>query len=266
MTLGQSIALGALQGITEFLPISSSGHLIFGEEILGLPLSILKSFDVMVHMGTLGAILIYFWKDIKSLFYALLATLRLTPKKAETAEYQKLIGAIIIGTIPAVFVGLYLEDIIDSIFRHSSIVALVMIALAVVYYLAENYPEEKKYNKVNGFKALMIGIAQAIAIIPGVSRSGSTIAAGLFLGVKRDKAARFSFLLGVPAILGAGILTGLKSNFGVVSFWHYLAGFIAALLFGLISIKFLMQFLKNHTLHGFAIYLIVIGMLFFILR
>ncbi|MBL4695081.1 undecaprenyl-diphosphatase UppP [Candidatus Gracilibacteria bacterium] len=253
MTLLEALILGIIQGISEFLPISSSGHLVLGEYFLGLDVSELKSFDVVVHVGTLLAILVYFWKDIWGLIRAVFV---------KDEKYRPLLGWIIVGTIPAVFVGLYGEEFIDSIFRDVYMVALAMTVMAVVFLIGEWVHRKRGPSKMNWWKALLIGVAQAVAIIPGVSRSGSTIVVGLFAGIKREEAARFSFLLGAPAIFGAGLLTSLKTGGELgVSIGPLVVGFLSAFIFGLFAVWGLMKFLKKHSLVVFAVYLLIVAAL-----
>jgi len=263
MGILEALFLGALQGVTEFLPISSSGHLVIGESLLGLDVESLKSFDVVVHLGTFAAIIIYFWKDVVGLFKGFFSYIGLMKKSPANKEYQNLIAYIIIGTIPAIIIGLSMEDAIDFLFRNTFYVGLWMIIVGEVFLLSEW--ALKKFKNEEGLtwkKALIIGLAQAVALIPGVSRSGSTIAAGLFQGIAREKAARFSFLLALPAILGAGILTGMKElNVGEfnVEFIPLIIGFVSASVVGFGAIYFLMKFLKNHSLNVFAYYLFAMG-------
>ncbi|MBT4917076.1 undecaprenyl-diphosphatase UppP [Candidatus Peregrinibacteria bacterium] len=264
----EALILGVLQGITEFLPISSSGHLVLGEHFLGLEMESLKTFDVLVHVGTLLAIIVYFWKDFIGLLKAFFG---LFLGKFD-GEYVKLIGFIVIGTIPAVFLGLFGGDAIDSVFRDVKMVGLMMLLVGVVFILGEYVNKRVKKSELTWWKAIIIGLAQALALIPGVSRSGSTIVMGLFNGIEREKAARFSFLLGMPAIAGAGLLTTLdlfKGGGGIsgdasISWIVLLVGFVSAFLAGLLSVSFLMKFLKKHTLLVFAVYLIILGVSIFI--
>ena len=195
-----ALILGILQGITEFLPISSSGHLIIGETYLGLNVDTLKSFDVVVHVATLLAIITYFWVDFKGMIKAFLAFCSGKLKKDD--KYGKLILFIVIGTIPAVIVGLFAEDIIDQHFRNIAAVGKWMLIIGILFLLAEHFHKKKKLASLTLRKSIFIGLMQALALIPGVSRSGSTIVAGLFSGIERSEAARFSFLLGIPAIAG----------------------------------------------------------------
>lgn len=279
MTLLQAILLGILQGITEFLPISSSGHLILAEWFFGLSVSELKSFDVVVHMGTLLAIFIYFWRDFLGIILGIFGkTLKpqISPSEQllrkfvgsrvneDAASYRFLLLCLVIGTIPAVIVGVFLGDWIDSVFRHPLPVVLAMIFVGLVFFLVEIRFFKKNRSDVRLWDAVFIGIFQAVAITPGISRSGSTIASGLFRGLKREAAARFSFLLGAPAILGAGIWTafqvynegGLNLGFDLLAF-----GFLSAAISGLLTVRFLMRFLKTHSLRVFGFYLLFVGIL-----
>jgi len=263
MTFLDALILGLVQGITEFLPISSSGHLVLGEAILGLDVEALKSFDVAVHMGTLAAIIIYFWKDFVGLIMGFLSLIRVIKKKPKYKEYQRLIGYIVVGTVPAVIIGVFFGDVIDYLFRNPLYVGLFMIIVAEVFIIAEGFLKKFKDEQVVGWKkAIIIGIAQAFALIPGVSRSGTTIAAGIFQGVPREKAARFSFLLAMPAIFGAGLLTLVKELRGgevTVEAMPILVGFVASVASGFVAVYFLMKFLKRHSLKVFSIYLFVVG-------
>ncbi len=280
MTWFDSLILGALQGVTEFLPISSSGHLVLAEQFLGLKVEALKTFDIVVHMGTLLAIIVYFTKDIRELFIALWHFLN--GKLRQDDPYGKLILLITVGTLPAVIAGFTLEAWIDENFRNVSAVAMGMVFVGVVFLLGEfvgskyvnsdragraDSAGETNLKNVSLKQALIIGCAQAIALLPGVSRSGSTIVAGIFQGIDRSVAARFSFLLAIPAIAGAGILTAfhVAENGAVVAaagttIIPLTIGFFSSFIFGFLSIWGLMKFLKKHTLHVFAFYLIVVGM------
>jgi len=275
MTWIEALFLGVMQGISEFLPISSSGHLIIGEELLGLNVADLKSFDVVVHMGTLMAILVYFRNDLWEMIRQFFGLFK--GKFDLQNPYMKLVIYLLIGTVPAVFAGLFLEDIIDGYFRHMDKVAICMIFIGFMFVFGE-IVYKKLYKKTsvenkggkNGeiqnmttWKALLIGTAQAFALIPGISRSGSTIVSGLFFGIRRDAAARFSFLLGVPAIFGAGLLTSLdfvvdNAELGVTASPLFV-GFFSSFAFGLLSVWGLMKFLKNNGLWVFAFYLILLG-------
>ncbi|MBU0981511.1 undecaprenyl-diphosphate phosphatase [Patescibacteria group bacterium] len=236
MSLLQAILLGILQGITEFLPISSSGHLVLAETVFKLQVADLKDFDVVLHVATLLAILIYFRRDI------------INPKYWPW---------LILGSIPAAIAGFTLADQIDTIFRSATAVGIVMIVVGALYMIPEKFAF--KDSKMTWPKVLAIGIAQAVALIPGVSRSGSTIFTGKMLGLKREEAARFSFMLGSIAIAGAGLLTAFDLSEISLSISTLSAGFIAAFLSGLAAVSWLMKFLKKHPLYIFGVYLLTLG-------
>ena len=247
MTLLQAIFLGVLQGITEFLPISSSGHLVLAETTLNLKAETLKSFDVAMHVGSLLAILIYFRKTIVEIL----------------TKERKYIVYLLVGTIPAASIGLVFEDYIDTIFRSTLAVGIVMIVTGFYFLIAEKLHEklQKKNHKMTVGKAIAIGIAQMFALVPGISRSGSTIATGVIAGMERTKAAEFSFLLGSIAIAGAGLLTALKVESIDIGMQPLVAGFIASAITSYFAVKFLMHFFRKNTLRPFAYYLFAIGIL-----
>jgi len=196
--------LGIVQGLTEFIPVSSSGHLILVSEFLNLENSSL-TFDVALHGGTLIALFVVFWRDLIKLIKALFI------KAPET----QLAWLIIVATIPAAIVGFLLEDTAQGSFRSSKLVAVNLIIVAILMLLVERYAKNKKLegniNKIQNKQGIFVGFAQALAVVPGVSRSGVTITAGLFAGIDRVVATRFSFLLGIPIIFGA-VLKVLMAN------------------------------------------------------
>ena len=269
MSIWEAIVLGIVQGTTEFLPISSSGHLIlvpwlFGWEEPGL------TFSVGVHIGTLMAVIIYFWRDLFSMAVAL-------PKGIVTGQPLRdpksfLAIIIILGTIPAVIVGLTLEDTIADFFHSGEggdralvLLAIALMLLGLMLALAERVAVHRRpIEDVTLRDGLLIGMAQALALFPGVSRSGSTITAGLFLGFRREAAARFSFLIGVPAIVGAAVLeirnlinNGLSSDEAQV----FATGIITSGIVGYIAIAFMLRFLVSHTTRIFILYRLLLGLL-----
>lgn len=268
MSLFEALILGVLQGITEFLPISSSGHLVLGQEFLGMEVELLKSFDVVVHIASLFAIFVYFRKDLLGMLKAFLNLFRGRVDRED--PYGKLIIFIIIGTIPVGVIGFFGEEWIDAQFRSATGVASAMIVTGLVFIAGEfvyKFLRKSGARKINLISAIVIGLAQAAALIPGVSRSGATIAAGVFQGIERSAAARFSFLLAMPAIAGAGILTIAKDGnelvnnaSGAVSLSALSLGFVASFIFSFISIWFLIGFFKRFSLNIFAVYLIVLGL------
>ncbi|MGE4232960.1 MAG: undecaprenyl-diphosphatase UppP [Bacteriovoracia bacterium] len=251
----QAIILGVVQGLTEFLPISSSAHLVLFPKLLhwkdpGL------AFDVALHMGTLVAILFYFRKDWVSMF----------PTSLSLKKVDKTLIYLIIATIPAAILGFAFESVVEEYFRSSILIAFsLMIFGALLLYADNPFRKQKKYSTIELRSALLIGLAQSLAIIPGVSRSGITITAALLLGLRRADAVRFSFLLSAPIIAGAGILKS-KELFNVLSQGGQLAesvalGFLASLVFGFFAIWMLNKIIKTRTFLVFGVYRILFGLL-----
>ncbi|MBU1953932.1 undecaprenyl-diphosphate phosphatase [Patescibacteria group bacterium] len=259
MDIGYALLLGVLQGVTEFLPISSSGHLVLGESLFHLQVADLQSFDIAVHFGTLLAIFVYFRKNIGRLLVALGGILA---RKHVEKEDKSLIGYLLVGTVPAVLVGLFFGDFIEEGFRGAKSVAVMLLVVAVFFVVAEYIKKRRKEAKIGLVQAVVIGCVQAIAIIPGISRSGSTIGAGLLQGVDREEAARFSFLLGAVAISAATALSLYKASKGLLvlpSMEVLGIGIVGSFIAGYLSVSFLMKFLKSHTLHIFSAYLLVLS-------
>ena len=256
-----AIFLALLQGLTEFLPISSSAHLILIPLIFGFDNGINDSlfFDVSLHFGTFLSVIIYFHKDWLKLIKGFFVSVK--NMKAETG-HEKLIWYLIFATIPAGVVGVLFEDKIDSVFHTGESSTLLYLAsslalISFVMILSEKFSKrEKAVLDITLKHALIIGCAQALALFPGVSRSGITIAVGLLLGYKREESARFSFLLSTPIIFGAFLLQFIKSVGSVnpAETSLYVAGVISSALIGYASIKFLIAFLTNRRLNVFAYY------------
>lgn len=254
MHLSQTIILGIIQGATEFIPISSSGHLVLIREFLGWQDSGL-ALDIMLHSATLLAILFYFRKKIWGIIAGL--------ARKESGSWR-LAGGIALATCPAVLAGYFGADLVERYFRGAGRVGLLMILIGIIFILVERH--QKKQQAVKSAEVLTwpdylwIGLAQAVAILPGISRSGATIAAGMRRKMARDKAAEFSFLLAIPAIFGAGFYDLLKHSEDLKIFSvSFLAGFIASFVVGYLSIRFLISYLKRHNLNIFAYYLFVLG-------
>jgi len=251
----QALFLGILQGLTEFLPISSSAHLILVPWFFGWQNSPVDSltFDVALHAGTLVAILWYFWRDWMDLiwgFFRVLGQRRVNDFQERLAVY------ILLATIPAGFAGVLLEKTIEKSFRNPGLIVLPLVGVSFLMILAEyRNRSSQSLEKLNLKDAMIIGIAQAIALLPGVSRSGITITAGLFRGYRREAATRFSFLLSTPAIAGAAFLQ-LRHLFSLErTDWPLFAlGFVSSALVGYLAIAFLMRYLRLHTLNLFAGY------------
>lgn len=256
MTPEQIIVLAVVQGITEFLPISSSGHLILIPYLTGWP-DQGQFTDVMVHLGTLGAILVYFWRDVGQLVSG---TLKLF--KGDVTPEGRLALYILAGTIPAVAFGFVLEKLnMPDLERNVAVVAWNTIFYALLMLIADWYrPQDKTIKDMTLVSAMIIGVAQALALIPGTSRSGATITAGRFLGFARPDCARFSFLLGIPAISAAGALKlieaiGSGEKIGIDTLECAGLTFLA----GLAAIAFLMALLKRVSLLPFVLYRMALG-------
>ncbi len=261
MTIIESLILGVTQGISEFLPVSSSGHLVIIEKLMGLKIDEMKSFDVSLHMATLLAILIYFRIEVWGMIMAFFKFF--TGKLDKNDQYARLIPLLIVGTIPAVLLGFLAGDYLDAKFRNPTSISIMLIVVGLFFIFAEWVNKKAKKGKQMGIgSALIIGIAQSLALIPGVSRSGGTISTGLLLGFERSELAKFSFLLGIPAMAGAGLLTFLKispSELAAMDYRDIAIGFLAAFTSGLLCISFLMKFLRKHTLSIFAVYRVILG-------
>lgn len=244
--------LGIVQGLTEFLPVSSTGHLILVRDFFTLSTEHGLAIDAVLHLATALAVLVYFRRDILRLIVSFFALIR----GRETAREDRiLMYALIVGTIPAVVFGFLLESLIDGVFRNPILVAYALIAGSALFFIAERVARQTEQLSLS--KGFIVGFFQALALIPGMSRSGSTIAGGLLLGLSREAAARFAFLLSFPVILGAGTLKFLElDSVGVLasSGGALFAGALAAFVSGLLAIHFLITYLRTHTLDVFIVY------------
>lgn len=241
MNLINSIFLGVVQGITEFLPISSSGHLVIVQSFISDFSQPGVLFDTFLHAGTLGAVLIYFRHSIFKL------------KKNELLLY-------VVGTIPAVFVGFVFSDYIEALFTSTKIVGIFLLVTGLMNLLTHKKKPKKK--DITLADSLCIGLFQAIAIVPGISRSGSTIFAATARGIKKPNAAQFSFILSIPAVLGANIYQILSNSGDVqVDFINYFIGFAAALISGYFAIKMVINLLQTNKFGVFAFYCFTVGFL-----
>ena len=251
----QALFLGILQGLTEFLPISSSAHLILVPWFFGWQNSLVDSltFDVALHAGTLVAILWYFWREWKDLIWGFFRIFR----EGRVNDFQgKLIVYILLATIPAGVVGALLQKTVEKSFRNPALIVLPLVAVSFLMIFAEyRNRSSQSLERLNLKDAMIIGIAQALALLPGVSRSGITITTGLLQGYRREAATRFSFLLSTPAIAGAAILQ-LRHLLSVerTDWLLFGLGFVSSVLVGYLAIAFLMRYLKFHTLNVFAVY------------
>jgi undecaprenyl-diphosphatase len=255
-----ALVLGSLQGLTEILPISSSAHLILVPKILGWPESGL-TFDVALHLGTLIAIALYFWRDIFDLTYNFIASIS---GKGLHTPGNRLPWYIIAGTIPAAIAGKTLEEPIEELFRHSpAIICLLLIVFGLLLAFADTTGAKRwKIDRLTLKAAVIIGLAQCLALIPGVSRSGITITAALLLGYNRETAARYSFLLSLPIVFGAALLkvghlvkTGIPAGEGT----PLLIGVATSAILGYLSVALLLKLVQRHSLYPFVWYRLVAG-------
>jgi undecaprenyl-diphosphatase len=262
----QAIVLGIVQGLTEFLPVSSSGHLIVVPALLGWSDPFIESlaFSVMLHVATLLALLVYFRSDWLRLIPAGLATLR--DRSFRDDPDRRLAWLLAASTVPAVIVGVLLNDVIETAFREPRIVAMTLVAGAVVLWVADRLGSRSR--PISGLTfpmALGIGAAQALALVPGVSRSGISISAGLFAGLDREAAARFAFLMATPITAGAGmweLRSIIAGEAGVeLPLAPLLAGMAASLAAGLVAIAVLMRYLRSHGVGVFVAYRIALAAL-----
>ncbi|MFN1834402.1 undecaprenyl-diphosphate phosphatase [Balneola sp. MJW-20] len=259
MDLLQSFLLGLLQGITEFLPISSSGHLALGKYLLGGELEGGITFEVVVHFGTLCSIIIYYREALSNLIKAGLAFIR-RPKEMSSDPQVKLIGLIVLSMIPALIVGLTLQDAVEGIFMDPFLVSVMLIVTGFILFLTRF--ADPKEGEIGWGKSLLIGIAQSFAMIPGISRSGSTISTALYLGISREKAANFSFLMVIPVIAGAMLLQILElSEVGInnAQIGSLVVGFVTAFVSGYYALKYLIIILMKKGFHYFAWYCWAVG-------
>lgn len=257
MSYFQGLILGIVQGLTEFIPVSSSGHLILARQFFSSVSAGDLSVDAVLQLATVLAVLVYFWKDLWQLFVSFL---RLLGRKEVVEKEKTLLYSIIIGTIPAVIFGLFLESKMETIFRNAHLVAYALIAGSALMYFAEKYAEQNR--DLTTKKGFVVGLFQCLALVPGVSRSGATISGGLLQGLTRSDATRFSFLLSFPIIFGSGMkkLLGLvkTGEFHTLGF-PLLLSFFTAFVVGLISIHYLIKYLKTHSLNVFVVYRIILA-------
>jgi undecaprenyl-diphosphatase len=259
MTIVEAIVLGIVQGLTEFLPISSTGHLILARTVFGLNDAQGLAVDAVLQLATVAAVFVYFFPDIWLLVQTALRKLGKLPvnKKEETLLY-----AILIATIPAVVFGVMLESLMETTFRSPLLVALVLVLGSILFIYAEYmYQNQPRVNEMTLSKGFKIGLFQVLALVPGMSRSGATIAGGMLLGLSRSEAARFAFLLALPVLTGAGLkkLLDLIVAKESVDWFQLGVGSVVAFFTALLAIHFLLSFVRNHTLWPFIWYRIILA-------
>ncbi len=267
----QALVLGVVQGATELLPISSSGHLILvpwaaNWHYLETHKSFNKTFDVALHLGTLVAVVVYFWSDIVRYVVAWFGTLR--RRRIETAD-ERIAWAVAAATIPAAIAGAAGESVIEKHLGDPWQIAIVLAVFAVLLWLADRLPQRRRLDEVGVRNGFLIGVAQVLALVPGVSRSGITITAGRAWQLERDDAARFSFLLLVPVVLGAVVYKGLKDvvlePLPAGSTGPFIVGTLAAVAVGLVAIKALLGYVRRHDYTIFVVYRLVLAAVIVIL-
>ena len=268
MTLIQAIILGIFQGITEFLPISSSGHLVILQHFFGITEGNLF-FTEMLHFGTLISIFIVYFNDIINIiveFFKMIGDGIKNKKFRIKNGYQKLGLLIIVGSIPTAIIGILFEDFFENLYSSSLLpIGIAFMITGLFLWIANKKPyENKNVKRMSFLDSIIIGIFQGIAIIPGISRSGSTIVAGLLRGLDRGLATEFSFLLALPAIFGAGLLgvvDVVKTGSEIAFTTPLLVGVLLSTVVGVFAIKFLISILKKDKLYYFSYYLWIVGLI-----
>ena len=254
--------MGIVQGATEFLPVSSSGHLVLVPWLLqwedpGL------AFDSTLHLGTLLAVVAFFWKELSDLAVGLVASMR--DRSLSGDPVRKTAWLVLVATVPAALLGFLLEDFFESLFARPTLVGLLLLCTGAFLALSERWSRRVlEMSDMSWLDAVFVGLGQALAIAPGISRSGATISVGLWRGLRREAAARLSFLLSVPIILGAGLFKAkelLEMPSVAQSPATLLAGFLAAATSGFVSIRFLLSYLRTRRLYPFAVYCWIAGSL-----
>ena len=249
VNLLEAVFLGLVQGLTEWLPISSSGHLVIAQELLGMEVPLF--FDVLLHFGTIIAVLALFWKDILKILKSLF-NLDFKSQDGKLGLY------IIVGNVPIALTGYFLHDLFEVLFSNLFVVGIALIITGILLFLTK-YSRGRR--KLNVFDSLFVGIAQAFALIPGLSRSGLTISTGLFRGLDKESVFKFSFLLAVPAVIGANLLelNALELELEMI------VGTVIAAVVGYLSLKFLFRTLQKGKFYWFSVYCWVVGVVLVLL-
>lgn len=264
LTLGAVILLAIIQGLTEFFPVSSSGHLVLGQYFLGVQ-SPGVALEVALHLGTVISVLVVFFPDILGLIQGFFSFF-LDPKGNDSKKlmvYRKLIVLLVLGSIPTALIGILFEDAFERLFASPQLVGYTLILTGIILTISSRIQGRKPLEKVTVTDAVIVGLGQGLAITPGISRSGLTISTALLRGLDRDAATRFSFLLSLPAILGAAVFkmpTLVKGTLGY-PLWWVLVGVAISALAGILAIRGLRSVLKQGKLQYFAYYVWVLGLI-----
>jgi undecaprenyl-diphosphatase len=262
MDLFQALILGIVQGLTEYIPVSSSGHLVLVPWLLGWP-DAPFTFEVLVQWGTLVGVFIYFWRDIGEIVQGVIQGLI---KGQPIGTYEAKLGwLVVIATIPAVLFGLLFKDFFESFFSAPIYVGVLLGLSAIILVVAERFgARQRELESIGWLDAIVIGFWQMLALVPGVSRSGATISGGMLRDFDRPAAARFSFLMSVPALGGAGVVA-LKDLLGsgtmLAELPALIVGFIAAAISGYLCIRWLLKYLQGHSLYAFAVYRVILSVI-----
>lgn len=253
----EALVLGILQGLTEYLPVSSSGHLAIGSALFGIEGEESLAFTILVHIATVLSTLVVLWKEIVWIFEGLF--------KFKMNEETRYALNIVVSMIPVGIVGVFFMDEVEAVFGSGLLIVGSMLLLTALLLTFSYYAKPRQKEKISLKDAFIIGLAQACAVMPGLSRSGSTIATGLLLGNKKEKLAQFSFLMVIPPILGQALLDGLKlmngeNVVGDIPTSSLLIGFVAAFLSGCLACKWMINIVKRGKLIYFAIYCAIAGL------
>lgn len=266
MTIWDSIILGIVEGLTEFLPVSSTGHLTIVAKMLGLQIDdpSITGFTAVIQIGAIAAVVLYFWKDIQRIA---IAWVRGLVKPEYRGEFDHRMGwYVIVGSTPIVVVGFLARDIISGPLRSLWWVAAALIGWSVVMVAAERLSSKSRpLTRITLVDAIVMGLVQCLALIPGISRSGATISAGLFRGLDRVAATRISFLLGIPALVGAGVYELKDALNGDVGAVPLIVGTVVSFVVAYASVAWLLRFVAKHTIEVFAFYRILLGIVLVIL-
>lgn len=257
----EALLLGIIQGLTEFLPVSSSGHLIIGKELLGIGATQNVAFETVVHAATVMSTITILWHEIVRLF-------RGTFSFSWNAE-TRYVCQILVSMLPVMVVGLFFKEQVEGFFGEGIVLVGAMLLVTALLLALTHFVRFKQRGEMTFWKALVVGVAQAVAVLPGLSRSGATIATGLLLGVKKETMAKFSFLMVLIPILGEAFLSLIGGDFSQassgISVGSMIAGFLSAYVFGLFACKFMIELVKRTKLIWFAIYCAVVGTLALVL-
>ncbi|MFZ2621259.1 MAG: undecaprenyl-diphosphatase UppP [Minisyncoccia bacterium] len=263
MTYLVAIVLGFVQGATEFIPVSSSGHLIIARQILGENSTGELAFDAILQLATTLAVLVYFRKDIREIFFNFW---KIISGQVVNQKEKILIWSIVLGTLPAVIFGLLLESKMETVFRNTHLVALTLVLGSILFWFAQKVAKQNKELSLG--RGIVIGFFQCLALVPGISRSGATISGGFIADLKKEDIVRFSFLLSIPILLGTGLKKLLEVRHELFSTslgTSLLLGSVVAFITGFFAIDFLIKYLKNHDLDIFILYRIALSIAIFLL-